>query len=68
MSIETLDDIVEELADKFGIYGAGPEDYHTKDCKCRNCFCTWLKERIKKAAEVERLLKERGASWEHRKT
>jgi len=56
--IETLNDIIEELADKFGIYGVGPkEGSHPTDCKCRICFCIWLKGRIEKAAEVERRLK-----------
>ncbi len=51
MAIETLDDIVEELADKFGIYGTGdhPVDSHPIDCKCRLCFTTWLKDRIIRA-------------------
>ncbi|GAI73968.1 unnamed protein product [marine sediment metagenome] len=26
MPVEILDDIVEELADKFGIYGVGPQE------------------------------------------
>lgn len=51
--IETLDDIVEELADKFGVYGTGPEEGdHPADCKCRICFCAWLKGRIERAVDV----------------
>lgn len=52
--IETLDDIIEELADKFGIYGIGSEEGdHSAGCKCRVCFCAWLKGRIERAVEVE---------------
>lgn len=56
--LETLDDIIEELADKFGIYGVGPpEGDHPPECKCRICFCAWLKGRIEKAVEIENKLK-----------
>jgi len=67
MPIETLDDIVEELADKFGIYGIGQlyeEGNHPTDCKCRICFCAWLKGRIERAVEVENTLKHR-SNGEH---
>ena len=48
--IETLDDIIEELADKFGIYGTHPaEGGLPEECKCRICFCVWLKNRIERA-------------------
>ena len=59
MAIETVDDIVEELADKFGIYGLGqgyPDDGHPDDCKCRLCFTSWIKQRIRKAVEAEQKL------------
>jgi len=56
--VETIDDIIEELADKFGIYGIGPQESdHPADCKCRIYFCAWLKGRIERAAEVEHRLK-----------
>lgn len=56
--IETLDDIIEELADKFGVYGIGPQEGdHPAGCKCRICFCAWLKGRLERAAEVEHRLK-----------
>jgi len=53
--IETLDDIVEHLADRVGIYGI-----HTAFCDendiCRSCWVSHLKERIKNAMEIERKL------------
>lgn len=57
MPIETLDDIVEQLADQVGIYGAHPEsntDYGP--CECRCCWTMDLKERLLKASEIQRLL------------
>ena len=54
MPIETLEDIAEEMADKFGIYGSGPaEGKHPDECKCRICFCTWLRGRMYRAAAIE---------------
>jgi len=46
---KTLDDIVEELADKMGIYGAGPKGDHEPDCPCRICFVIGMKDRIREA-------------------
>lgn len=46
MPIETLDDIVEELADKFGIYGV----------EIRNEFTENWKQRVRRACDVERRL------------
>ena len=55
--IETLDDIIEELADQLGVYGAGPEDDdHSVKCDCRICFTTNLRDRIERAIEVEQKL------------
>lgn len=59
MAIETLADIIEELAGKIGIYGAhgtegtqtapfGDQTYH-----CRMCFESALRTRIANAVEVE---------------
>jgi len=56
--IETLDDIVEQIADWCGAYGCGPDEDHPPDCKCRICFTIGLKERIHKAVEVERKLRQ----------
>jgi len=55
MPIETLDDIIEELADGFGIYGCGGEDDdHKNNCDCRVCFEIGTKERILRAVELEK--------------
>ena len=53
MAVETLDDIIEELADQFGIYGCGPEEDHPTDCKCRICFVSDLTQRIETAAKAK---------------
>lgn len=55
MPIEVLDDIIEELADKLGIYGR----HDSPPCRyaeCRACFVSELKDRITRAAEIERKL------------
>lgn len=59
MPIETLDDIVEEIMDRLGVYGAHPEDAEEdtlRECQCRYCQAASLKARIIDAAEVERKL------------
>lgn len=60
MPIETLEDIVEGFADKLGIYGAHDEfdltGDSTPDCKCRCCWTSALKDRIRRAVEVEQAL------------
>jgi hypothetical protein len=56
MAIEVLDDIVEEIMDRLGIYGA----HDSASCQykeCRSCAASGLKDRINKAVEVERKLK-----------
>ena len=59
MSIETLDDIIEELADGLGIYGCGGEDDdHKDDCDCRVCFEIGMRDRIIKAVKVEKIIGE----------
>lgn len=55
--IETLDDIVEELADALGVYGACYEEVHERLRGCRVCFTSSLKTRISAAVEIERRLK-----------
>lgn len=52
--LETLDDVVEDLADRFGVYGCGADEDHPKDCRCRICFTINWKDRILAAVEVDR--------------
>jgi len=62
MSIETLSDIITELADSLGVYGAhGDEDVPgdvtcTEAKPCRMCFESGLRGRILAAVEIERKL------------
>lgn len=58
MSIETLDDIVEEILDRFGIYGACGEQC-TDIAPCRCCASVALKFRIRAAVEIEEMLSAR---------
>ena len=54
MPIETLDDIITEIADLAGIYGAHGEG---EECPpCRACFESQLKSRILEAVAVEQKL------------
>jgi hypothetical protein len=54
--IETLDDIIEGLADRVGIYGACDEPCSTNK-PCRICWTSNLRDRILTAIEIERQLK-----------
>jgi len=54
--IETIEDIVEELANGLGVYGTHGELHPDGQCECRVCFSMQLKERIRAAVEVERKL------------
>ena len=56
MSIETVDDIVEQLADECGVYGAHQELHPDGQCECRCCWTSNLKSRLTAAFEVERKL------------
>ena len=59
MALETLNDVIEWLADAGSIYGCGPEEGdHPEDCTCRICFCEEANQRIRAAIAVERKLKE----------
>lgn len=66
MKIETLDEIINELADKMGIYGCCKKAEENEDCEEKNSFCcrvafTWVYEdRIRKAIENEEKLKQIG--------
>jgi hypothetical protein len=65
MSIETLDDIIEQLADQLGKWGCGnPDDQgnHPDDCDCRMCFTCGLRTRIERAVEVEQALNAHAAN------
>lgn len=57
MAIETLQDILTEVADRIGVYGAHgePEDEPCNP-QCRMCFEFDLRQRILNAVEVERKL------------
>lgn len=48
MTVETLEDIVESLADQLGVYGAHTEG-ETREC--RVCFTSQLTERIERAVK-----------------
>lgn len=68
MAIKTLEDVIEEICDVAGIYGAhgDPEDGSTErdeePCtgplrkQCRVCATAYLREQIEAAVEVETLL------------
>jgi hypothetical protein len=72
MAIETLDDVIEEILDVAGIYGAhtfepgeeGAEGDTHPGCEaslkkmCRVCASSALNERIRAAIEVERKLRD----------
>ncbi len=64
ITFETVDDIVEEIADKIGVYegkyseeekGAG--DGHPDDCDCRICFTIDLRHRLDQAYRNQEKLK-----------
>lgn len=56
MPIETLDDIIEEIADRKSVYGACPNDGNCEDCVCRCCWTASLKGRIEAACRIESVL------------
>jgi hypothetical protein len=53
MALETLDDIIEDLADKVGAYGSCNEWEDNPNCSCRVCFTSSLKTRLTLALDVE---------------
>lgn len=59
MSLETLDDIVEQLSDKLGVYGScgeyNDDPPHNED-KCRVCFTSGLKSRILESMKLEQTI------------
>ena len=69
MYIETIDDILNELADKIGVYGCcqaaseGKDECNEKNpCCCRVGFMMEYKDRIEKATYNENKLSEVGLS------
>ena len=54
--IETLEDIIEQLADRCDVYGIGVDGEHGERCQCRMCWTYRLRERILAAVEIERKL------------
>lgn len=60
MSIETLDDIVTELANSYGIYGAPCScEEQENGCNkraCRMCWEVGMKLRIREAVSIENKL------------
>lgn len=61
MNIETIDDIVEDIANKMGVYGSCTcrDNGNEKDLPycCRSSFTASMKERIYNALENETKLK-----------
>jgi hypothetical protein len=53
MALETIDDLVEQIADWSGFYGAHVEG-ETGLCRC--CFTAELRDRIRAAANVEAIM------------
>ena len=56
MAIETLDDIVSDLADQLLIYGGCARPHDCQECNCRQGWESHMKARIVAAAEVEQKL------------
>ena len=54
--IATLDDVIEQLADEIGVYGAHTETHPEGSHNCRICWTSDLRERIIDAVEVEQKL------------
>lgn len=54
--VELPEDIAEDMANRIGIYGTVGNDVHPEGCKCRTCFVSGFKERIRDAVEAERRL------------
>jgi hypothetical protein len=52
--IETLDDIIEKLANELGVYGAHITEHNHGSPNCRVCWTMDLKDRIVQAVEIEK--------------
>lgn len=55
MPIETIDDIIEGLADKLGVYGAHDDECTAKK-PCRVCWTSDFRDHLMGAFQVERIL------------
>ena len=59
MNIETLDEVINELADRLGIYGCCKKAEENEDCEEKNAFCCRIaftqvyEERIREAIKNE---------------
>lgn len=54
MAIETLDDIIDEILDKLGVWdGHDPDKDEGEPCNCRGCMSSDLKDRIRRAIKIE---------------
>ncbi len=58
MSIETLSDIVEEIANDVRVYGAHDENCGDGPRTCRCCYVASLTSRIKEAVRIEQILEQ----------
>ena len=59
MAIETLDDVIDQLADWIGVYGAHEDGTAVRshdELHCRVCFMSVMRQRIEAALEAERSL------------
>lgn len=64
MAIETVEDIVEELMNKMGIYGACDDDLEDNEAPtcpaekpCRVCASSDLRSRLDAAYQIEKILR-----------
>ncbi len=64
MSIETLDDIVEQIADRLGVYDSCDDEKCGWKSVCRCCFTSSLKERIRDAVRIEDVLEKHCKDWQ----
>jgi len=55
MPIETLEDIIEELANSVGVYGAH-DDERCAVSTCRVCWTSGIEQRIREAFDIEQKL------------
>lgn len=60
MNIETIDELANSIADMCNIYDSyiteSLYEQHPTNCNCRVCFVIYMKDRIQKVFENEKLL------------